>query len=69
MLFFCGTRSAGLRAGAVATRIGSIEVALLSLRIAGISRVGIGRGKIVDSGGSLAVRMLVTVGNKVGKYV
>jgi len=41
--------------GAVAAaRIGWIEVALLSLRIAGVSG-SIGRGKIVDFGGCLGV--------------
>ena len=48
-----------------AARIGWIEVALLSVRIAGVS-VGIGRGKIVDCTGCLAVRMLVSVGYRVG---
>jgi len=42
---------------AVAERISSIAVALLSLHIAGIS-VGIDRGKIVDSGGDLGVGLV-----------
>ena len=37
-----------------AARIGWIEVALLSVRFAGVS-VGIGQGKIVDCGGDLGV--------------
>ena len=39
---------------------------LLSVRFAGVSVVGIGRGKIVDCGGCLGVRMLVSVGYRVG---
>ena len=40
---------------AIATaRIGWIEVGLLSVRIEGVSGVGIGRGKIVDCRGCLA---------------
>ena len=42
-----------------------MEVGLLSVLIAGVL-VGIGRGKIVDCGGCLAVRMLVSVGYRVG---
>jgi len=36
-----------------AARIGWIEVGCLSVRIAGVSGVGIGRGKIVDCRGCL----------------
>ena len=51
---------------AIATaRIGSIEVGFLSVRIAGVSP-SIRRGVIVDCGGCLAVRMLVSVGYRVG---
>ncbi len=57
---------AGVR-GRVQAGVGSIEVALLSVRIAGVSGVGIGRGTIVDCRGSLAVRMLASVGYGVGK--
>jgi hypothetical protein len=52
--------------GAVAAaRIGGIEVGLLSLRNAGV-RLGTRPGKIVDSADCLAVRMLVSVGYRVG---
>jgi len=50
--------------GAVAAGVDWTEVLLLSLYLAGI---GIGRGKIVYSGGDLDVRMIEFVGNGVGK--
>ncbi len=46
-------------------RVSQIEVGLLSVRFAGVS-VGIRQGKIVGSAGSLAVRMLASVGYSVG---
>ena len=55
-----------MRAGVVAARIGWIEVGCLSVRFAGVSPVDISRGKIVDCGGDLAVRMLASVGYRVG---
>jgi hypothetical protein len=48
-----------------AARIGWIEVGCLSVSNFGV-RLGIRRGKIVDCGGSLAVRMLASVGYGVG---
>ncbi len=48
-----------------AARIGSIKVALLSLRIAGVS-VGIRQGNIVYSGGDLGVGLAGNVGYSVG---
>ncbi|MGB6378298.1 MAG: hypothetical protein WBG24_16415, partial [Syntrophobacteria bacterium] len=54
-------------AGAVAARIGWIEVALLSVRIVGVS-VGIGRGKIVDCGCCLGRFRLDLWGIVWGRY-
>ncbi len=48
-------------------RIGWIEVGHLSVRSSGVSKVGIGRSKIVDCRGCLGVRMLASVGYGVGK--
>jgi hypothetical protein len=46
---------------------GWVEVALLSLCIAGVSVVDTGRGNIVDSRGDLGVGLAGLVGNSVGK--
>ena len=55
-------------AAVAVTRIGWVEVGRLSVRIAWVS-VGIGRGKIVDCTGCLAVRMLASVGYRVGSEI
>ena len=49
----------------VAARVGWIEVGLLSVRSEEVS-VGIGQGTIVDCRGCLGVRMLASVGYRVG---
>jgi hypothetical protein len=66
-----GVEKSGLRenlfeTGAAAAEIGWIKVALLSLGIVGVF-LGIGQGKIVDSGGDLGGRLLRFVGYSVGK--
>ena len=54
------------RAGMLAARIDWIKIGCVSVRISGV-RLGIRRSKIVDCVGSLAVRMLTSVGYRVGK--
>jgi len=54
------------RAGVAAAGVRWIEVRLLSVRFAGVLRVGIGQGNIVHSGGDLGVALFRFVGYAVG---